>query len=121
MSPEQAQGKVSALDERSDIYSLGKLLEFFIEPAAPQAASRSPRPLQSICRKATEADPAERYGKVLELAEDLSRFLDNAPVSAHRENPWDRARRFYNRYQAAILLIAMYLLMRTLFVIYGRH
>ncbi|HKF26562.1 MAG TPA: hypothetical protein VKB24_11305, partial [Candidatus Acidoferrum sp.] len=111
---------VSALDERSDIFSLGKLLEFLVPRAAP-GAPRPPRPLQAICRKATEAEPAARYGKVGELAADVSAFLDNAPVSAHRETIFDRALRFYHRYQVAILLIAMYLFMRTLFVLYGRR
>jgi hypothetical protein len=63
----------------------------------------------------------DRYEKVSQLAEDVSRFLDGASVSAHRENLWERALRFYQRYQAAILLIVMYLLMRTLFAIYSRR
>jgi hypothetical protein len=42
------------------------------------------------------------------------------PVSAHRENLWERTQRFYIRYQAAILLITVYLLMRTLFVFFDR-
>jgi len=97
------------------------LLEFFIAPAGEGTVSRVPRPLRAICGKATEPERSKRYTTVPELARDISRFLDKAPVSAHRENLWDRTQRFYNRYQAAILLIAMYLLMRTLFVIYGRH
>ena len=75
--------------------------------------------MQAICDKASAANRVERYGKVAELANDVSHFLDGAPVSAHGENLWEGCLRFYRRHQTAILLIAMYLLMRALFVVYS--
>jgi eukaryotic-like serine/threonine-protein kinase len=123
MSPEQAAGSSSDLDQRSDIFSLGRLLEFVVESPVGGRSAGLPlsRPLRAICDKATSSDRALRYQAVSALSEDISRYLDGAPVSAHRENLGERLLRFYRRYQPAILLIAAYLLMRTLFVIYSRR
>jgi serine/threonine protein kinase len=121
MSPEQAQGKSSSLDARSDIFSLGKLLETILMQTKNAKAIRLPRALGAICEKAAAENLSERYASVSALAEDISRYLDGMPVSAYRENLWERAQRFYNRYQAAILLITVYLLMRAAFVFLGRR
>jgi serine/threonine protein kinase len=120
MSPEQAQGKSSSLDARTDIFSLGKLLEVMVKPAKNSTAFRIPRVLRAICEKACAENLTDRYGSVSALAADISQYLDGMPVSAHRENLWERTQRFYLRYQAAILLITVYLLMRTLFVFFDR-
>jgi serine/threonine protein kinase len=120
MSPEQAQGKSSSLDARTDIFSLGKLLEVLVKPAKNSTAFRIPRVLRAICEKASAENLTDRYGSVSALAADISQYLDGMPVSAHRENLWERTQRFYLRYQAAILLITVYLLMRTLFVFFDR-
>jgi len=123
MSPEQAAGNASELDQRSDVFSLGKLLQFVVEsPFGDGSAGFGlSRPLRAICEKAASPDRALRYPAVSELSQDISRYLDGAPVSAYRENWGERLLRFYRRYQPAILLIAAYLLMRALFVIYSRH
>jgi serine/threonine protein kinase len=121
MSPEQAAGDIAHVDERSDIFSLGAVLRLLCTPVATANASaplRREKALEAICAKATSTEPNSRYGSVSELARDVSRYLDGLPVSAQKESLVDKAARFYRRHTVPILLIAAYLIARTLILLF---
>ena len=52
------------------------------------------------------------------MALDISRYLDGLAVGAHQETLLERAERFYRRYRFFILLIAAYLAMRVLILLF---
>jgi tetratricopeptide (TPR) repeat protein len=124
MSPEQALGKRTSIDHRTDIYSLGAALYecLTLEPALPgkdreellrqMALDEPPRPrrrnpavpleLETIIVKAMEKDPEERYASAQELADDLRRFLEDRPIRAQPPTVWQRARKWSRRHQAVV-------------------
>jgi serine/threonine protein kinase len=110
MAPEQAQGEVSAVNQRTDVYALGAILRTMARPG------QVPRSLTSMWSKACAPDPAQRYASAEELAGEIARFLDGRPVLAHRETIPERLGRLYTKYQTPIILVLTYLAMRLLFL-----
>jgi serine/threonine protein kinase len=124
MSPEQAHGDAD-LDHRADIFSLGATLCFLLNAAAPgdpsAATATVPRPLRAICAKAMAPDPNARYQSAGELAADVTRYLNGAPVTAYPESLLERTARLYARHRTAVILVAVYLLMRVLFIFFAHR
>jgi len=124
MSPEQARGDV-AVDSRSDIFSLGAILQFLArnsEPTnSPPGETSVPRRLRAIFEKAMAADPKARYQSAREMTADVQHYLNNEPVGAYSESLLERAGRTYTRHSTAVILVAVYLLMRLLFILWARR
>jgi eukaryotic-like serine/threonine-protein kinase len=122
MAPEQERGEVDMLDQRTDVFALGSILKHLLQepPGSPRGES-CPRPLRAICGKAMSAEMSARYASVQELAADVGQYLDGMPVSAYRENIFERTARLVSRNRVAVVLVLAYLFMRLLFILFSRH
>lgn len=135
MPPEQALGQTELLDERSDVYALGAILYFLLTGRPPyehgsaidggkpagsrrarprQIVPKIPRAVEAMCLKAMSERREDRYQRADELADDIVRFLDGAPVFAYRENVFEKAGRWLNKHRFIVLLVLAYLIMRLI-------
>jgi serine/threonine-protein kinase len=100
MSPEQARGNPTEMDERSDVFGLGAVLSEIVtgrlpygthqDPEVLLARARAgaviaieevtanielPKRIRRIIARATEPAPEDRYQRVLDLQQDVREFL----------------------------------------------
>jgi len=122
MAPEQEHGEVNLIDQRTDVFALGSILKHLLQepPGSPRVEEYS-RPLQAICAKAMAPEMSARYSSVPELASDVGKYLDGMPVSAYRENIFERTARLVSHNRVAVVLVLAYLFMRLLFILFSRH
>jgi serine/threonine-protein kinase len=115
MAPEQAAGSSKDVDGRSDVYSLGALLQFLLSAGE---TSPVPHALSAIIARATAREAASRYPEVTHLADDVRRWLDAEPVSAYRETVAERVARWYTRNRTLVLLLLSYAVVRVTILVW---
>ncbi len=134
MPPEQAAGKLEQIGPHSDVYSLGALLYCLVtgrppfqaasptdtllqvlnqEPVAPrQLNPQVPLDLETIALKCLEKEPARRYVRASDVADELARFLRGEPILARPVGWIERQWRWCKRNPlVAGLIAAIYLVL----------
>ena len=109
MPPEQARGETDAIDELSDVYSLGAVLYYVLTGHTPfvrtgestsahevlervrkgnitsvwDSCPDAPAELVAVCQKAMSLEKVNRYQRSIDLTEDLQAYLDGRVVQAY--------------------------------------
>jgi eukaryotic-like serine/threonine-protein kinase len=118
MAPEQLEEQSQGVDARADVFALGRILKFML---TSMPDSPVPSPLEAICDRASNENPAERYPSASELYEDITRFLDQKSVEAYRETWLETLRRWFEKNKVLAYLVLAYLFMRLIVALFFRN
>jgi len=126
MSPEQVAADPGALDQRSDVYTLGVILFELLTGRLPYPLKDLPLPeaarlirehepsrlgsmdtqlrgdVETIVAKALEKNAARRYASAAELAADIRRHLRSEPIVARPASALYHLRKFARRHKALV-------------------
>jgi serine/threonine protein kinase/tetratricopeptide (TPR) repeat protein len=127
MSPEQAAGRIDDLGPTSDVYSLGATLYAIVTGTPPfagevgeilkrveagefrpprEVAADVPAPLDAVIRKAMARRKEDRYATATDLAAEIENLLADEPVTAYREPPVTRVRRWGRKHPGVVAALA---------------
>jgi len=90
LAPEALAGDRDEIDSRADVYSLGALLLWLLTGESsydeatgePRIVDSADAELQALLRQALAADREQRYASAGDLGADLTRYLQDQPLSA---------------------------------------
>jgi serine/threonine-protein kinase len=142
MAPEQIQYHQDHDLRLSDIYSLGAVFYYLLvgrppfvgptnfdimlqlkdrQPVRPSRLNRQvDRELDTICLRAMEKIPRERYATAAEFGQDLERWIHGSAVSSPTKSPWIRWIRWWKQepglvsHAVAICVVILVVLMSHL-------
>jgi len=138
MAPEQAEGRTDLHGPVTDIYALGGILYkiragqsptaptastsggmrklTFVASAPPSKINKEVHPsLEVMCMRAMATEPAMRYPRALELAQDIQRWLDEHPLSLKRETAMVKVMGVLRKY-AWLIVIGLLVVIAALLV-----
>ncbi len=141
MSPEQAEGRISEIDARSDVWSLGAMLYELLTGRPPHIGKNAwevvnkvinvpiapvetlepnaPPELSAICMRCLEHEPENRYASAMDLAGDLDNFHTGGLVSAFTYSIPQLIRRWIEKHKAIVATASAGLLALLILAVYS--
>jgi WD40 repeat protein/serine/threonine protein kinase len=129
MSPEQAEGQLELIDERSDVWGLGVVLYEILTGRLPfqgpnalavvvrvmkeqparvlSVYPEAPVELAAVADRALRRDRSERYQTAKELADEIVSFQSGGRVEAHQYTPLQLLKRFIESQKQKLAIAAV--------------